>query len=205
MTVTVQLAVFKAKSSFLIVVPWTLGAMYSVWCAACPLGSVAYRFFLRCCAVKYCPICYFLVQCSFSPFIWIKAWHQMSLSVSRLKYGVLGLIFEPGQTHHMVFLSLNLSLKVSMRGDYTGRRLKPDLGAVESLSLSVRLRRSTQWCRNVCAHLALILPDFFLFFFFLVNWSLKMPELTLCASTSECLLSSPSSGSSGSQVSTVIP
>lgn len=68
----------------------------------------------------------------------------MSLSVSRLKYGLLGLIFEPGQTHHMVFLSLNLSLKVSMRGDYTGRRLKPDLGAVESLSLSVRLRRSTQ-------------------------------------------------------------
>lgn len=52
MTVTVQLAVFKAKPSFLIVVPWTLGAMYSVWCAACPLGSVAYRFFtMLCCKI----------------------------------------------------------------------------------------------------------------------------------------------------------
>lgn len=62
------LAVFKAEVSFLTVVPWALRAVQCLVCLPCA-PEHRLQVFLRCCAVKDCPICYFLVPCSFCPFI----------------------------------------------------------------------------------------------------------------------------------------
>lgn len=65
MTVTVFIWLFKAKFSFLMMVSWTL--LGDAPCTVCSPAHVVAppTGFLRRCAVKYCQVCYFLVECSF--------------------------------------------------------------------------------------------------------------------------------------------